>query len=145
MSELSRDLNKAKEILLSGEYTCVLYSDVEFLTSEQRGVKPLVALVESGESFSGFCSADKVIGKATAFLYVLLKVRAVYARVISKSALEVLKSYNVEVQYDNLVENIINRQGDGTCPFEKAVLDISEPSIAYTIIRDKMREMNISL
>lgn len=139
------DLNIAKQALIDNEYTCVLCGGEDVLFSTQRGVKPLVSWYESGVDVKGYCAADKVVGKATAFLYVLLKVRAVYARVISKSALEVLKAYNVEVQYDNLVDNIINRQGDDICPFEKAVFDTCEPNIAYTIIRDKMREMNISL
>lgn len=78
-------------------------------------------------------------------MYVLLGVKAVYAAVISKSALDVLLSNNVVVEYDNLVENIINRKGDDICPFESSVLDISEPQPAYEIIRSKIREMNISL
>ena len=85
------------------------------------------------------------MGKATAFLYQLLGVKEVYAHVMSKSALEVLKAAGIDAQYGKLVEHIINRKGDGICPFEAAVLDIRTADTARTAIREKMKEMNISL
>lgn len=139
------DLSKAKEALKQDGYTCVLCRDDEIVTSCDRGVKPLVALKQSKRDFAGFCCADKVVGKATAFLYVLLGVKAVYALVISKSALDVLLNNNIIVEYESLVENIINRKGDGICPFESAVLCENNPQKAYEIIRAKMKEMNITI
>lgn len=139
------DLSRARETLKQDGYTCVLCKDDKLVASCDRGVKPLVALKESKKDFAGFCCADKVVGKATAFLYVLLGVKAVYALVISKSALDVLLNNGIIVEYDNLVENIINRKGDGICPFESSVLGIIEPQKAYEIIRSKMAEMNISI
>lgn len=139
------DIEKAKQYLMSGDYTCVLCRDDEKYISKQRGVKPLVAWVESGEDFRGFSAADKVVGKATAFLYTLLGVKAVYAGVISKSASEVLESKKILVEYGEFAEYIINRSGDGICPFEATVLDINDSKIAYQVIRDKMKEMNIVL
>ncbi len=140
-----KELIKAKEILLSGNYTCVLCKNEDIYTSTQRGVKPLVIWLKSENDFKGYVAADKVVGKATAFLYVLLGVKAVYAHVISKSAFLVLNQNNIRVEYTELVENIINRKKDGICPFEAAVLDICDPTTAYDIILNKMREMNISL
>ncbi len=139
------DLENAKRQLLSGGYTCVLCGRSRQLTSQFRGVKPLVSWYHSGTDVSGFSAADKVVGRATAFLYVLLKVKAVYASVISRSALEVLAANGIDARYDTLVDNIINRRGDGICPFEEAVLDLQEPSQAYTAIRAKMAELNILL
>ncbi len=140
-----RDLNQAKEILQAEGHNCVLCRGERFWTSEARGVKPLVGLIESGENYTGFSAADKVVGRATAFLYVLLGVRAVYARVISKSALQVLQDAGIEIEYDTLTAHIINRQGDGICPFEEAVLVIGEAQEAYGAIRKKMQEMGITL
>lgn len=137
------DTYYAKEKLLSEGYTCVLCSGSTVHTSTLRGVKPLVQWLESGTDMKGFCAADKVVGKATAFLYVLLGVQAVYAHVISKSALTVLKESSIEVQYGTLVENIINRKGDGICPFEETVLEIHNAAEAYPAILRKMKEMNI--
>lgn len=139
------DLKHAKEMLLNGGYTCVLRRGEQTYTSTLRGVKPLVQWVESDLNLRGFSAADKVVGKATAYLYVLLGVGALYAHVISKSALAVLKENGIPVEYGTLVPHIINRAGDGICPFEEAVMDIHEPGTAYTAIRAKMREMNITL
>ena len=139
------DIEKAKRVLNTGEYTCVLYRGDSVFTSTQRGVKPLVVWLESGDNFVGFSAADKVVGRATAFLYALLGVKEVYAGVISKPALSVFESYNIIATYGTLAENIINRQGDGICPFESAVLDTTDPNTAYKKIRQKMAEMNISL
>ena len=140
-----KDIEKAIDLLSENEYTCVLCKDEKNCTSSLRGVKPLVQWIESNIDFTGYCAADKVVGKATAFLYVLMKVKAVYARVISKSALVVLEENNIEVQYGTIVDNIINRRGDGICPFEAAVLDIDDTDAAYRVIRNKMKELNITL
>lgn len=138
------NLKNARSLLSQG-YTCVLCSGSTVYTSTLRGVKPLVQWLESGTDLSGFSAADKVVGKATAYLYVLLRVEAVYAHVISKSALAVLRFHGILCQYETLAENIINRKGDGICPFEAAVLEDNDPETAYISIHRKMQELNISL
>lgn len=138
-------LMKAKELLESGGYTCVLTDGTNVYTSTLRGVRPLVQFLKSGTITSGFSAADKVIGKATAYLYVLLGVREIYAQVISEPAARVLQENGIYIQYGQMVSNIINRKGDGICPFEAAVMDISEPDKAYDAILLKMQEMNIPI
>lgn len=134
-----------KEILLSGEYTCVLVAGEQIFSSRQRGVKPLVQFLQQGCIPPQAHGADKVVGKATAYLYVLLQVRALYAQVISKPALAVLQDHGIFVQYRTLTENIINRTGDGICPFEQAVLEVCDPQSAYHAILQKMDAMHITL
>ena len=136
-------MENAKELLESGGYTCVITDGDAVLTSTLRGVKPLVQFLEGGRDLTGFSAADKVVGRATAYLYVLLGVKNLYAQVISRPALAVLQENGIDVQYGNLVPNIINRKGDGICPFEAAVMDITDPQNAYTAIRRKMQEMHI--
>ena len=138
-------LTKAKAILESGGYTCVFTDGTNVYASMLRGVKPLVQFVESGSIPSGLSAADKVVGKATAYLYVLLKVQEIYAQIISELAVEVLQAHGIPVQYGKKVPNIINRKGDGICPFEAAVMEITEPVKAYDAILHKMQEMNITI
>lgn len=138
-------ITTAKEVLESGGYTCVLTDGVSFYTSQQRGVKPLVQFIESQNIPQNLFAADKVVGKATAYLYVLLKVQSLYAKVISQPAITVLQEHGITVQYDTLVPNIINRQGDGICPFEAAVMNINSPQDAYTAVLQKMAKMNITI
>ena len=138
------DSVNARLILEEGGYTCVICRGDTVHTATARGVKPLVNWLDSGLDTSGASAADKVVGKATAFLYCLLGVRAVYAQVMSRGAAAVLETAGIEAQYGKLVPGIINRAGTGPCPFEAAVADISDASQAISAIRRKMKEMNIA-
>ena len=138
-------LTKAKAILESGGYTCVLTDGTTVYTSMLRGVKPLVQFLKNGTIPPGLSAADKVVGRATAYLYVLLEVHEIYAQIISEPAAEVLQAKGIHVQYKKKVPNIINRKGDGICPFEVAVMEIKEPIMAYEAILHKMQEMNITI
>ena len=138
-----KELEFAKQQLLEGDYTCVICNGEDMHYSTFRGVKPLVQWLDQKLDVRGAYAADKVVGRATAFLYVLLGVKAVYAHVISKPALAVLENNQIQAEYGTLVDNIINRKGTGICPFEETVLNITEPEAAYRAIRQKMVEMNI--
>ena len=81
------------------------------------------------------------MGRATAFLYCLLGVREVYARVMSYPAYEVLQQHGISAQSQLLVDGIINRRGTGPCPFEAAVMDITDADEALRAIRAKMAAM----
>lgn len=142
---MSKDTETARNLLETEGFTCVLCKNDEIYTTTLRGVKPLVQWLESGMDFSGFCAADKVVGKATAFLYSLLGVKEVYAHVMSKASLEVLEKAGIRVQYGKMVEYIINRKGDGICPFEEAVLNVETADAARIAIRQKMEELKITL
>ena len=139
------DLQRAVRTLSEGGYTCILCRGDEIHTSQARGVRPLVQWLTFGPDFQGFSAADKVVGKATAYLYCLLGVKAVHSLVMSGAAAEVLRENGIAVTQDTLVENIINRSGDGICPFEAAVWEIHTPEEALPAIRKKMVEMNIPL
>ena len=140
-----KDLLNAKNLLSTGKFTCVICKDETVYTSNLRGVRPLVEWYESNITLTNFSAADKVIGKATAFLYVLLDIKNVHANVISKPALKVLKESSIYVEYNTLVDNIINRTGDGICPFEKVVSNETNEMEAYKLIRLKMKELNIEI
>lgn len=135
------DLQNARRQLTEGGYTCVLCRGDVFYTATARGVRPLLDWLDSGLDLSGFSAADKVVGRATAFLYVLLGVRAVHALVMSAPAREALQSNGIGASCDREVPGIINRRGDGPCPFEEAVLEIHDPELALTAIRKKQFQM----
>lgn len=138
---MSDNLEKCREILKSGDYTLVLFDGKTLLTDTKRGVKPLLDLLDRETDFSGFSAADKVVGKAAAFLYVLLNVREVYADVISTHALSVLEEHQIPVVYGTLTDKIKNRAGTGFCPMETAVLDEENPENALKKIRGKAKEL----
>lgn len=129
------DLLEARALLARGGHTCVLCRNGVSHVSDQRGVRPLVDWLDSGLDLRGFSAADKVVGRATAFLYVLLGVRAVHALVMSTPAMEVLRAASIPASCDRETPGIINRRGDGPCPFENAVLGITDPTEALAAIR----------
>ena len=133
------DLERAKSILQSGDYTCVLCKGDTLHTSRYRGVRPLLELLET--DVSGFYAADKVVGKAAAFLYLRLGVAAVHATVISAPAYDLLTAKGVSVTYDTLVPAIRNRAGDGYCPMEQVSLPHTDPAAAEAAIRKRLAEL----
>ena len=140
----NNDIVKANEILKAGGYTCVLVKDDTVYTSSDRGVKPLLDWLNGKNDTKDYSAADKVIGKAAAFLYVLLGVKAVHAYVISIPALSVFKKYGIDVSFEKKVDKIHNRTNTGYCPMEQATLDVTAPEDALTAIKETLRKLNSS-
>ena len=87
---------QAKQILEAEGCTCVICGAGGIYKSDRRGVAPLLALLDMGTDMTGASAADRVVGKATAFLYGLLGVKQVYARVMSRPAAGVLEEAGIE-------------------------------------------------
>lgn len=136
------DLEIARGHLDSGSYTCVVCKGDTLHFATARGVRPLLNWLDAGVDMHGFSAADKVVGRATAFLYALLGVSEVYANVMSRPAAQVLQAHGIAAHWGKLVDGIINRKGTGPCPFEETVMDITDASEALTAIRRKMEQMN---
>lgn len=135
-------LDKAKMLLRKTGSTCVLCGNDVVLTDNRRGVRPLLDLLDGNSSVVGFAAADKVVGKAAAYLYCILGIGSLYAGIISAPALEVLEGRNIPVEYDTLVPSIRNRTGDGPCPMENAVLHISDPEEALVAIQNTLARLS---
>ena len=138
---MSADLTRARALLAQGEYTVVLCRDDVTYTDTRRGVAPLLALLDSGTDVSDFSAADKVVGKAAAFLYLRLGVVILHATVISAPALDLLAAHGVTVTYDTLVPAIRNRAGDGYCPMETVTLPLTDPVEAEVAIRKRLAQL----
>ncbi len=138
---MDKNLLNARNLLLSGDYTCVVCRDAAVYTTTHRGVAPLLNWLDNGTDLTDFSAADRVVGRGAAFLYCLLKVKAVHARVMSHPAAEVLKAYGIAAYADTYVDGIVNRTGTGPCPFEAAVMDIQNAQDALTAIRETRRQL----
>lgn len=115
-------------------------SETELRSDDRRGILPLMQWISGGEFLRGAVVADKVIGKAAAFLLVLGGVREVYAGVISVPAADVLQNAGIPYTYEKKVQNIENRRHDGICPMESAVLKTEDPKEAFLILEKKCAE-----
>lgn len=110
-------------VLESGNYSLVV-SNGEIRTYTGRGVSDLYRLLhEEPDSLIGSQVADKIVGKASAALMVLTKVKEVYAGVISEGAYNLLIANGIKVLYGTLVPYIINRAGTGLCPLETMCME----------------------
>lgn len=138
---MEQQLMHARCILEAEGFTCVLCGQGQTYTSRHRGIRPLLDFLDSGINLRGFFAADKVVGKATAFLYCLLGVAAVYTPVISQAALEILKRNRIAVSYGVLTPAICNRAGNGLCPMETATQHIQDPEEALCAIRNALLQL----
>lgn len=134
------DLTKAKALLAKG-HTCVLCKGEDTVFSDKAGIAPMLGFLAEGLELKGYSAADKIVGKAAAFLFVLAGVKTLHANVLSKEALPVLNEHDVTVTYDQLVEGIINREGTGSCPMELTVREFSDPTQAHAALVKKIAEL----
>lgn len=114
------EMTELTERLRRERCSCVVANRMSVRTFRERGVRDLLRLLrEEPEALRGASVADKVVGKGAAALMALGGVREVYALVMSRKALELLDREGVKVDYETLVDIIINRAGTDICPVEK--------------------------
>ncbi|MBQ3064337.1 MAG: DUF1893 domain-containing protein [Clostridia bacterium] len=126
-------------------YTLVAAVADAVYTDRARGVAPLLALLDAGVSLAGGVAADRVVGRAAAYLYCLLGVSEIYALVVSDAALEVLEAGGVAVAYETRVPAIRNRAGDGFCPMESATRGLAPLALgeALAVIRETKARLTL--
>lgn len=108
--------------------------------SYDTGIKPVIdRLNENIDYFKDLIVADKIIGKASAMLLCLSKVKEVYCIVLSVQGKAILEKYQIPYHYETLTDAIINRKGDDICPMEKAVSNIDDLLQAYNALKDKLK------
>ena len=136
-------LAAARKMILTETATCILLQNGEIVhTGSGRGVKPLLAAYEQNPNLlRGAVLADKIIGKAAAMIVVLGGVRQVFALTMSTAAREYLAAHNIPSACDHEVKMIFNRTGDGLCPLEQSVLELSEPEAGYRALKETIRRL----
>ena len=102
---------------------------------------PLMKWIDAGKHFKGYAAADRIVGSAAAYLYILLDVQEVYAQVMSQGAIEILSQHGITAIHDVTTATIRNRANTGSCPMELAVQSCRTPEEAYDAIRRKLHEL----
>ena len=136
----SPDLIAAKQAL-KGSVGLVLVKGDRAVSYCGRGIGDLYSAVKGGADYVGYAAADKIVGKAAAFLFVGLKVASVYAAVLSEGGRDVLLAHGIDCFYGELTESIINREGSGKCPMEEATESVKDPEEAVAAIGAKLKEL----
>lgn len=130
-------MNQIIELLHFGNFSCVIKNKEEVRTFTQRGIADLYDLYQTDPLFlRNAAIADKVVGKGAAAMMALSQIKTVYADVISKSALNLLRDAGIEVTFAEEVPYIINRDKTGKCPLETACEGLKSVTDIYSVIRN---------
>lgn len=137
------DLNLAKCLVEGGERVFAAYKDGRLLyCSNEKGVKPALEFLALGKEVTrGSSVADRVIGKGSSMIISLSGCENLHGNIMSKGALDFLKTKEMKLSWEKEVENIINRKGDDICPVEKLLREVEEPMEGLTLIKDFLRDL----
>ncbi|MBW2631328.1 MAG: DUF1893 domain-containing protein [Deltaproteobacteria bacterium] len=103
--------------------------------SQKRGISPLLSYIEQGLLMDEVVVLDKVTGNAAALLMKKACCREVLSPLGSELAAETLKKFGIVRHFMKTVPHIINREGNGMCPFEKMSIEKS-PDEFYELVKN---------
>ena len=131
------DLQIAKNRLYERELTLAIVKNgkVLFETRSHRISCFLSAIEQFGDELEGASLADRVAGKAIALLCVYVRIKGVYAEILSTKAKTVFERNGIPHEWRELVGNVLDLNKSGVCPFEKAAEPIADPREAYRIFK----------
>ena len=131
-------------LLEERQCSCVIRKGDAVRFFYRRGIRDLYDLLScEAEALDGAFVADKVVGKGAAALMILGGVSGVYARVASRSALELFEKAGVEVQCAAVVPHIIDRAGTGMCPVERRCADSDTPQQCLAQIEEFLKTAGV--
>lgn len=119
-------------------HTIALCKGENILTSDKKGIAPMLGFIDEGTNLRGYSVADPVVGKAAAMLFVKAGLSEVFAKNLSKSGKEYLEKHGITVKCDVLTDKILNRSSDGICPMECAVSDTEDFDEGYRLIKERL-------
>ena len=123
---------KQKELTL-----VIVNSGKVIFETKAHGIMDLLkATEEFGKDMRGSSIADKIVGRAAALLCAYIEVAAVYAVTIDDNGLQILKDNNIYCQFENIAPYILNLNKDGICPFEKLLINTSDPKEAFRKLKE---------
>ena len=133
-----RDLDFAKLALKERHLSLVIVKNQEnIFESCSSGISGLLDAVERlSTKLYGSSVADKIVGRAAALLIVYSRIKEVYAVLLSREGLKVLKENNISIEYNRLIPKVLDRTAMDICPFEEFSLTIKSPNDAYRMLKD---------
>ena len=136
------DLEIAKTELYEENLTLAIVKNgaVLYETKSSKISGFLDAIDKCGCQLEEASLADRVAGKAIALLCAYAKIKEVYAGVLSRKALAVFKQHRITSHWNELVENVLDQNKEGMCPFEKAAADTSDPRTAYITFKKMLAD-----
>ena len=132
----NQDLEIAKLKLREENLTLVIVKKgkVVFQTS-MPGISGFLQVIQKKKSLVGASAADKIVGVAAALLCVFSGVASIYALTISEGGIKVLEDNKINCVFEKKVRNIMNRNKNDVCPFEKIAKTSQSPDDAYVKLK----------
>lgn len=127
------DLEIAKEKLKQENLALVVAKNGKVIfATDSHGIGGLLRAIQELENgMKGSSVADKILGKAAALLCVYAEVARVFAITASERGIQALEDNKVFYRFENTVPYILDSQRRSMCPFERLVIEISNPKEAY--------------
>jgi len=132
-----QDLEFAKLKLIEEDLSLVIVKKgkVIFETKKQSISGFLQAIEKLNRNLVEASVADKIVGVAAAMLCVYSGVSSVFALTVSEGGIRVLEDSNIACQFEKKVSNILNRNKNDVCPFEKLAMDSGSSEEAYVKLK----------
>ena len=140
LTESETDLLELVKILDENNFSVVGYDNGEIVSSEKKGVAPLLDFYK--QNHVNMICCDKVVGKAAAIMHILLGSKYLHCHIISQKAIDILDKYGMQYSYDTKVDYILNRSKSGMCPLEKATEKCEDVNQGYKIIIETLNQLN---
>jgi len=123
-----------ESFLKSGDAIRIIDPTGIIFQSQRRGIAPLLFYIEQTPLPEEVVILDKVTGNAAALLMKKACCREVFSAIGSAPAAETLKGFGIISHFTKTVPYIINREGNGMCPFETMSLGKS-PDEFYELVK----------
>jgi hypothetical protein len=143
MNVKNQDLELAKLKLIEDDLSLVIVKGgkVIFETKKQGISGFLQAIDKLDKNLVAASAADKIVGVAAAILCVYAGLASVFALTISEEGIRVLEDNNIAYLFEKKVSNILNRDKNDVCPFEKLAMDSGNSDEAYVNLKSFASQM----
>lgn len=138
-------LNLAKETMYNEDQKIVIVNNSNVIyKNDGFGIKPLYsAYMTIKDQMKGAYCADRVIGKAAAWIYQKADIKELYCDVITTRAKNLLTDSGIKLIFVEEVEFIENRDKTGMCPVETLAKDEEDFDNLLTNIEKFLIERNL--
>jgi len=143
MNVENQDLELAKLKLIEEDLSLVIVKrgEVIFETKKQGITGFLQAIEKQDKNLVAASAADKIVGVAAAMLCVYAGITSVFALTISEEGIMVLEDNNITYLSEKKVPNILNRNKNDVCPFEKLAMASGSSEEAYVKLKSFASQM----
>jgi len=143
MNVENQDLELAKLKLIEEDLSLVIVKrgEVIFETKKQGITGFLQAIEKQDKNLVAASAADKIVGVAAAMLCVYAGITSVFALTISEEGIMVLEDNNITYLSEKKVPNILNRNKNDVCPFEKLAMASGSSEEAYVKLKSFSSQM----